>query len=105
MAVGELMTYLETGSIKNSVNYPTCEMPPCRGVCRLCVFNVNKPNMIGQFASVLAEEGINIPDMQNKSRGEVAYTIMDADQDVPKRVVDRLMQIDGVYKVRVIKAE
>ena len=61
--------------------------------------------MIGQFASVLAEEGINIPDMQNKSRGEVAYTIMDADQDVPERVVDRLMQIDGVYKVRVIKAE
>ena len=104
MAVKELMTYLETGSIQNSVNYPSCEMPPCRGACRLCIFNVNKPNMIGQFASVLADEGINIPDMQNKSKGEVAYTIMDADQDVPQRVVDRLMEIDGVYKVRVIKA-
>ncbi len=105
MAVKELMTYLETGSIRNSVNYPSCEMPPCRGICRLCVFNINKPNMIGQFASVLAEEGINIPDMQNKSKGEVAYTIMDADQEVPQRVIDRLMEIDGVYKVRVMKAE
>lgn len=105
MAVKELMTYLETGSIRNSVNYPACEMPPCRGVCRLCIFNVNKPNMIGQFASVLAEEGINIPDMTNKSKGEVAYTIMDADQEVPERVVDRLMEIDGVYKVRVMKGE
>ncbi len=105
MAVKELMTYLETGSIRNSVNYPSCEMPPCRGVCRLCIFNVNKPNMIGQFASVLADEGINIPDMQNKSKGEVAYTIMDADQEVPERVVDRLMAIDGVYKVRVMKGD
>ncbi|MCI9486762.1 MAG: phosphoglycerate dehydrogenase [Lachnospiraceae bacterium] len=102
MAVKELMTYLETGSIRNSVNYPSCEMPPCRGACRLCIFNVNKPNMIGQFASVLAEEGVNIPDMQNKSRGEVAYTIMDADQEVSARVIDRLLKIDGVYKVRVI---
>ena len=105
MAVKELMDYLETGSIRNSVNYPACEMPPCRGACRLCIFNVNKPNMIGQFASVLAEEGVNIPDMQNKSKGEVAYTIMDADQEVSQRVVDRLMEIDGVYKVRVMKAE
>lgn len=103
MAVKEMMTYLETGSIRNSVNYPSCEMPPCRGACRLCIFNTNKPNMIGQFASVLAEEGVNIPDMQNKSRGEVAYTIMDADQEVPQRVIDRLMAIDGVYKVRVMK--
>ena len=61
--------------------------------------------MIGQFASVLADEGINIPDMQNKSKGEVAYTIMDADQEVPERVVDRLMAIDGVYKVRVMKGD
>ena len=105
MAVKELMDYLETGSIRNSVNYPACEMPPCRGACRLCIFNVNKPNMIGQFASVLAEEGVNIPDMQNKSKGEVAYTIMDADQEVSQRVVERLMEIDGVYKVRVMKAE
>ncbi len=102
MAVKELMTYMETGSIRNSVNYPACEMPPCRGVCRLCIFNVNKPNMIGQFASVLAEEGVNIPDMQNKSKGEVAYTIMDADQEISQRIVDRLMAIDGVYKVRVM---
>ena len=103
MAVKELMNYMETGSISNSVNYPACEMPPCRGVCRICVFNFNKPNMIGQFASVLADEGINIPAMQNKSRGDVAYTIIDADEMVSQEVVDRLMKIDGVYKVRVIE--
>ena len=103
MAVKELMNYMETGSISNSVNYPACEMPPCRGVCRICVFNINKPNMIGQFASVLADAGINIPAMQNKSRGDVAYTIIDADEMVSQEVVDRLMEIDGVYKVRVIE--
>ncbi len=103
MAVKELMNYMETGSISNSVNYPACEMPPCRGVCRICVFNINKPNMIGQFASVLADAGINIPAMQNKSRGDVAYTIIDADEMVSQEVVDRLMDIDGVYKVRVIE--
>ena len=103
MAVKELMNYMETGSISNSVNYPVCEMPPCRGVCRICVFNLNKPNMIGQFASVLADAGINIPAMQNKSRGDVAYTIIDADEMVSQEVVDRLMDIDGVYKVRVIE--
>ena len=105
MAVKELMNYMETGSISNSVNYPACEMPPCKGACRLCVFNVNKPNMIGQFASVLADEGINIPAMQNKSKGDVAYTILDADQAVSQEVIDRLMAIDGVYKVRVIEAK
>ena len=64
---------------------------------------LNKPNMIGQFASVLADAGINIPAMQNKSRGDVAYTIIDADEMVSQEVVDRLMDIDGVYKVRVIE--
>lgn len=102
MACDELQTYLDTGSIKNSVNYPNCELPPCRGVARICIFNVNKPNMIGSFATVLAEEGINIPDMVNKSRGEVAYTLMDADQEVPQSCIDKLLAIDGVYKVRVI---
>ena len=61
--------------------------------------------MIGQFASVLADEGINIPAMQNKSKGDVAYTILDADQAVSQEVIDRLMAIDGVYKVRVIEAK
>ncbi|MBQ9887443.1 MAG: phosphoglycerate dehydrogenase [Lachnospiraceae bacterium] len=103
MAVHELMEYIETGCIRNSVNFPSCELPPCKGACRICIINVNKPNMIGSFASVLASEGINIPDMTNKSRGNVAYTLMDADQEVSQAVVDKLMAIDGVTAVRVIK--
>lgn len=103
MAVQELMEYIETGCIRNSVNYPNCEMPPCKGACRICISNVNKPNMIGSFASVLAAEGINIPDMTNKSRGDVAYTLMDADQEVSEAVVEKLKAIDGVTSVRVIK--
>lgn len=103
MAVNELMDYIETGCIKNSVNYPNCELPPCRGVCRICISNVNKPNMIGSFASVLAAEGINIPDMTNKSRGDIAYTLMDADQEVSEEIVAKLKAIDGVTAVRVIK--
>lgn len=103
MAVRELMEYIETGCIRNSVNYPDCEMPPCKGACRICISNVNKPNMIGSFASVLAAEGINIPDMTNKSRGDVAYTLMDADQEVSESVVEKLKAIDGVTSVRVIK--
>lgn len=103
MAVNQMTNYLETGSIKNSVNYPNCELPPCRGKARICIFNKNIPNMIGSFATVLASEGINIPDMVNKSKGEVAYTLMDADQDVPQSCIDKLMKIEGVYKVRVIK--
>ncbi len=103
MAVHELMDYIETGCIRNSVNYPNCELPPCKGACRICISNVNKPNMIGSFASVLAAEGINIPDMTNKSRGDVAYTLMDADQEVSESVVEKLKAIDGVTSVRVIK--
>lgn len=103
MAVNELMDYIETGCIKNSVNFPNCELPPCKGACRVCISNVNKPNMIGSFASVLAAEGINIPDMTNKSRGDVAYTLMDADQEVSEAVIEKLKAIDGVTSVRVIK--
>lgn len=103
MAVNELMDYIETGCIKNSVNFPNCELPPCKGACRVCISNVNKPNMIGSFASVLAAEGINIPDMTNKSRGDVAYTLMDADQEVSEAIVEKLKAIDGVTSVRVIK--
>ncbi|MDO5409138.1 MAG: phosphoglycerate dehydrogenase [Lachnospiraceae bacterium] len=103
MAVRELMEYLENGNIRNSVNYPSCDMGPIKGVVRLCVFNKNVPNMIGQFASVLANCGINIPSMTNKSRGDLAYTLMDADQDIDDSVVEKLLAIPEVFKVRVIR--
>lgn len=102
MAVQELMDYLENGNIKNSVNYPACDLGDRTGT-RLAIFNRNVPNMIGQFASTLAEAGINIPSMTNQSKGDLAYTLMDVEGDVTDAVLDKLMVIQGVFKIRVIK--
>ena len=102
MAVQELMDYLENGNIKNSVNYPACDLGDRSGT-RLAIFNRNVPNMIGQFASTLAEAGINIPSMTNQSKGDLAYTLMDVEGDVTDAVLDKLMAIQGVFKIRVIK--
>ena len=102
MAVQELMDYLENGNIKNSVNDPACDLGDRSGT-RLAIFNRNVPNMIGQFASTLAEAGINIPSMTNQSKGDLAYTLMDVEGDVTDAVLDKLMAIQGVFKIRVIK--
>jgi D-3-phosphoglycerate dehydrogenase len=102
MAVQQMMDYLENGNIKNSVNFPACDMGAIKGKVRLCIFNQNVPNMIGQFASVLADAGINIPSMTNKSKGDLAYTLIDADQGVPEEVIEKLKAIPEVFKVRVI---
>ena len=100
MAVEQTMAYLETGTIRNSVNFPNCELSPFRGSCRLAIFNENKPNMIGQFTAVLAAEGINILDMSNKSRGNAAYTVIDPEQEISDEIVEKLSRIDGVLRVR-----
>ena len=67
------------------------------------IFNENKPNMIGQFTTVLAAEGINILDMTNKSRGNAAYTVIDPEEDIDQSIIDKLEAIDGVLKVRIIR--
>lgn len=103
MAVREMMDYLENGNIVNSVNFPRCDMGEIKGAVRICIFNKNVPNMIGQFASVLANCGVNIPSMANNSRGDLAYTLMDADQDIDDTVVEKLAAIPEVFKVRVIR--
>ncbi|MBQ8815512.1 MAG: phosphoglycerate dehydrogenase [Lachnospiraceae bacterium] len=103
MAVDQMMAYLENGTIHNSVNFPNCDLAAFRGSCRLLIFNENKPNMIGQFTSALAAEGINILDMSNKSRGNVAYTAIDPEQDITDEMIEKLAAIDGVLRVRVIR--
>ena len=80
-------------------------MGPIKGKARICVFNLNVPNMIGQFATVLASMNINIPAMANESRGNLAYTILDTDSDVDDSIVNRLMEIPEVFKVRVIRKQ
>ncbi|MBQ0000266.1 MAG: phosphoglycerate dehydrogenase [Clostridiales bacterium] len=102
MAVDELRDYIETGRIRNSVNYPNCFLAPEACAARICILNVNKPNMIVRFSAILSEAGINIPNMSNKSRGEAAYTIIDCDTTPSDELIDKIRAIDGVKKVRVI---
>jgi D-3-phosphoglycerate dehydrogenase / 2-oxoglutarate reductase len=101
MAVVQVKNYLEYGNIKNSVNFPDCEMEPA-GRTRITVGNHNVPNMMGQITTVLAGEKINIADLLNKSKGDLAYNIIDVDGAVSDAVVKKLKEIAGVIMVRVI---
>ncbi|MCI6553395.1 MAG: phosphoglycerate dehydrogenase [Lachnospiraceae bacterium] len=103
MAVDEMMNYLENGNIINSVNYPGCDMGVCSQAGRVAIFHRNITNMISQFTACFGDGGINISDMTNKSRGEVAYTMMDLESPVTPEMVERLRAIDGVFRVRVVK--
>lgn len=103
MAVEELKDYLQNGNIKNSVNYPGCDLGVCDKAGRIAINHRNIPNMIGQYTSKLAAYNINISDMINKSKGEYAYTILDTESALTKEVADDLASIDGVLKVRIIK--
>ena len=102
MAVEELMDYLENGNIRNSVNYPNCDMGYPGDNKRITLLHHNIPNMIGQFTALLAKDNVNIDDMTNKSRGSYAYTMIDVDNDVTEDVVKGLEMIESVLKVRVI---
>lgn len=103
MAVKEMMDYLENGNIKNSVNYPNCDMGVCTNVGRVAVFHKNIANMITKFTGCFGENGINISDMMNKSRGEVAYTMLDVESKATPDIVEKLSAIEGVFRVRVVK--
>ena len=99
MAVNQIRNFLEYGNIKNSVNYPDCEMEPS-GKTRMLVGNKNVPNMVGQITSLLAQEKINIADMLNKSRGDLAYNIIDIDGAVSDGALKKLKAIPGIIMVR-----
>lgn len=102
MAVKETMDFLENGNIRNSVNYPNCDMG-CRGEkTRITILHRNVPNMIGQFTSILADAKINISDMTNKSKKEYAYTMIDVEGEVSQDVTDRLNKVNEVLRIRVI---
>ena len=103
MAVEELMDYLENGNIRNSVNYPACDMGVCSQAGRIAIFHKNIANMLNQFTAVIGEKNINISDMTNKSRGEVAYTMLDIENAATQDLVESLQKIDGVFRVRVVK--
>ena len=103
MAVKQVMNYLENGNIVNSVNFPNCDMGICTTSGRIAILHRNIPNSLGQFTSVVAEDNINIAGLQNASKGEFAYTLLDIDQPASSEVVEDLKKIKGVLRVRVIK--
>ena len=101
MVADQLREYLENGNISNSVNFPDVYMPR-NGGYRMAVVNANVPNMLGQISTVLAEYGLNILDMLNKSRGDLAYTLVDVEKEVSPDCVARVRGIEGVLCVRTL---
>ena len=104
MVVDQLRDYLEHGNVQNAVNFPNVTMPRESGF-RIAVANANVPNMVGQISTTMASNGLNIHNMMNKSRGEVAYTLLDVDSKVPPQVIEGMRQIEGVLSVRYLPLE
>ena len=103
MAVQEISDYLENGNIRNSVNYPACDMGVCTAAGRIAIFHKNIANMITKFTGAFGEKNINITNMTNKSRGDYAYTMCDVEAPVPADIVTSLEALDGVFRVRIVK--
>jgi D-3-phosphoglycerate dehydrogenase len=104
MVVDQVREYLENGAIANAVNFPSVEMPR-ESPYRVAIANANVPNMLGQISTTMAHAGLNIHNMVNKSRGEMAYTLVDVDSPVEDSVIAALAAIEGVLSVRAIPAE
>ncbi|WP_102375722.1 phosphoglycerate dehydrogenase [Raoultibacter massiliensis] len=103
MAVRELVNYIENGNIVNSVNYPACDMGACpAGGHRVAVMHKNVPNTVSQITNAFGEEGVNIENLTNKSRGDFAYTLLDIDQEAPEAAIAKLNSIDDIRRVRVV---
>ena len=103
MAADELRDYLECGNISNSVNYPEADMGPIEGAMRLAIFHENVPNMIGQITSAVSNQGVNIENMIDRSRGDYAYCLLELGSDLDDSVVEQLSKVDGIYRVRAIR--
>ena len=101
MAARELDEYLSLGNVNNSVNFPQCIMAPS-GSYRVCAFHKNIANMVGQIASIIAEFGGNITNMINKSRGDIAYSVLDLDNPLPAEAQRKLCAVEGILRVRTI---
>ena len=101
MAVNELKNFLENGNIRNSVNYPNCDLGICTAASRLAIYHKNVKKMISRFTDVLSDT--NIQNMSNTSKGDYAYTLFDLDTPVSEEVVSQLRAIEGVVKVRVVR--
>lgn len=101
MVANQIRDYLENGNVKNSVNFPEVSMDRNEGF-RVCIVNSNVPNMLGQISTAMAQDQLNIVDMLNKSRGDLAYTLVDVDKPINEGLLGKLKAIDGVLAVRTI---
>jgi D-3-phosphoglycerate dehydrogenase len=106
MAVDQLMDYLENGNITNSVNFPNCSLGVSTATARICVLNKNIPAMLGKITGLLADMNINIADLNNRSKGELAYTMVDVDSPVDEAELRKALKTnglsDGIISVRVL---
>jgi len=101
MVADQVRDYLENGNVSNSVNFPEVNLPR-NGQYRMAIVNANVPNMVGQISTDLGKAGINILDMLNKSRGDLAYTLVDLDKEVSQKLVTEIERIHGVIRVRLL---
>jgi D-3-phosphoglycerate dehydrogenase len=101
MVAEQLRDFLESGNVRNAVNFPEVQLP-LNGAHRLCIANANVPNMVGQITTALAKHDVNIADLLNKSRGDIAYTLVDVDSPLPASVVAEIGGIKGVLSTRLI---
>jgi D-3-phosphoglycerate dehydrogenase len=102
MVADTLRDFLEHGNIRHSVNFPEASLPSVPATSRIAIANSNVPNMVGQISTRLAEAGLNIADLLNKSKGEVAYTLIDIDGQAPPGLLERIAEIQGVLSARVV---
>ncbi|HEY0720569.1 MAG TPA: phosphoglycerate dehydrogenase [Gammaproteobacteria bacterium] len=102
MVADQVRDYLENGNVRNAVNFPEVVMGRAEGTYRLAVVNSNVPNMLSQISTDLANAGLNIVDMLNKSRGELAYTLVDVDKPIPEAALQAIAAINGVLAVRAV---
>ncbi len=103
MAGREIRDYLENGNIVHSVNFPDCSMGACQTAARIGVLHRNMKGRIGQFTTILGDNGINVSGMTNQSKGDYSYALLDVDSEVAPEVEEQLRQVDGVLRVRVIR--
>ena len=102
MAANELIDYLESGNIKNSVNFPEAVIPHT-GDVRLCIFHKNVPSMVAQISTILSDSKINIENMINCSKKDNAYTLIEINGKLPTEALDKISALENIIRVRIIK--
>ena len=103
MAAKQLRNFVENGNIKNSVNYPNCDMGVCTDAARITICHKNIPDMIRQFTRIISDAGLNIANMTNKSRGDYAYTMIDLGSPVTAELMEKINAVDAVLRARIVK--